>query len=60
MNAILRMKYPSLHLLKANEADIATVEAALRAAWYEVPRALINSLVESMPRPMKVVRQVRG
>ncbi len=37
MKAILHRKYPDLHLLKDNEADIAVVKAALKDAWAAIP-----------------------
>ncbi len=42
MKAILHLKYPDLHLLKDNEADIAVVKAALKDAWAAVPQSLID------------------
>ena len=60
MKSILRQKYPKLHRLKDNKANEAKVAAALKDAWAEVDQALIDRLIESMPRRMKEVRRVRG
>jgi hypothetical protein len=57
---ILRRDFPDLHLLSNNDANIAKVEAALKVAWDRVPQALIDRLIDSMPRRLRAVVRANG
>ena len=60
MKDILRTDFPGLHTLKNNSQNIAKVEDALKVAWERVPQALIDKLVDSMPRRLAAVRKAKG
>ena len=60
MKAILHRDFPDPHLLKNNATNIAIVEDALKVAWERVPQALIDSLIDSMPRCLEAVVRARG
>jgi hypothetical protein len=60
MKAILRRDFPDLHLLKKNDTNIAIVEEALKVAWERVPQAMIDGLIDSMPRRLWAVVRANG
>ena len=60
MKEIIKREYPHLHILADNIANRAKVEAALKDAWRRVPQALIDGLIDSMPRRYKAVKKNRG
>ena len=60
MKGILYRDFPDLHLLKNNKENITVVEGALKVAWERVPQALIDRLIDSMPRRMEAVVRARG
>ena len=57
---LLHKTYPNLQFLKDNEADRATFRAAILATWEVLDQAKITSLVESVERRLKAVRDARG
>ena len=60
MKDILRREFPGLSSLKRNDGNIQRVEEALRVAWERVPQALIDRLIESMPRRLQAVIDAKG
>ncbi|KHE89979.1 hypothetical protein GE21DRAFT_1195799, partial [Neurospora crassa] len=60
MKEILMKDFPGLSELTENEANIGLFHRALKQCWERVPQALINRLVESVPRRMEAVRRARG
>jgi len=60
IKAILKLKYPHLSSLSDNVANRAMVIAALKAVWWVVPQAMIDRLVESMPRRVAALRWAKG
>ena len=60
MKDILRREFPGLSALKRNDENIQRVEEALRVAWERVPQALIDRLIESMPRRLQAVIDAKG
>ncbi|RDW79716.1 hypothetical protein BP6252_04354 [Coleophoma cylindrospora] len=54
MKAILRKDYPDLHLLKDNKENRQKVAEAIKVAWQAVPQELIDRLINSMPKRLKV------
>jgi len=59
MKDLLRKRYPQLHLLKDNKADIEVVVAALKDVWEAIPQADIDHLIKSMPNRLLALRKAR-
>lgn len=57
---ILRRDFHALYLLKNNEENLAVVGDALRVAWERVPQALIDTLIDSIPKRLRAVVRARG
>ena len=60
MKHILKKDFPGLYNLKKNEENIRKVKEALQVAWERVPQALIDWLIELMPRRLGAVIAARG
>lgn len=60
MKLIIARDYPSLHLLGDNKAGRLTLDAALLDACGKVPQALIDRLIDSMPRRVETLRKAGG
>ena len=56
----LRKMFPDLWELKKNALDIEEFKEKLRAAWRAIDQALIDRLIDSMPRRLAAVKKARG
>ena len=60
MKGILRKNHTYLKHVKDNTASRVIFIVALKAAWCAVPQALIDGLINSMPKHYQAVRRNRG
>lgn len=60
MKELLYEVHPELHTLSNNEVDKALLAQWLDDAWWAVEQDLIDTLVDSVPRRLRAVRQARG
>ena len=56
----LHKQHPEIHLLKKNREDIDILKGWIREAWLAVPQALIDRLIESMPRRLAALKKAKG
>jgi transposase len=56
----LQRMFPDLWELKRNELNIEDFKEKLRAAWWAIDQALIDRLIDSLPRRLAAVKKARG
>ncbi|KAK3940958.1 hypothetical protein QBC46DRAFT_363721 [Diplogelasinospora grovesii] len=56
----LQRMFPDLWNLRQNELDIARFTECVRAAWWAIPQAYIDGLIDGMPRRLEAVRRAKG
>ena len=52
--------YPELATIGNFKEDLERLQAALKEAWWKLPKSLMRRLIERLPRRLYAVRKAKG
>ena len=60
LKRLMHKLHPELATIGDSKEDLERLQAALKEAWWKLPKSLIRRLIESLPRRLYAVRKAKG